>query len=56
MVCPKKADGRDIDVFKDWQQMNELAPLLYDRLQFAPPFRYAIVGIEVDEFLTSSPP
>ena len=52
MVCPKKADGRDIDVLKDWQQMNELAPLLYDRLQFAPPFRYAIVGIEVDEFRT----
>lgn len=51
-VCPKKADGKDINVLNDWQEMNELAPLLYERLQLAPSFRYAIVGIEVDEHVT----
>lgn len=52
IVCPTKADGKDINVLKDWQEMNELAPLLYGRLQLAPSFRYAIVGIEVDEYVT----
>ncbi|WP_448571022.1 hypothetical protein [Trichothermofontia sp.] len=33
-------------------QMTELGILLYQRLQFAPPFRYALVGVEVDEFRT----
>ena len=33
-------------------QMTELGILLYQRLQSAPPFRYALVGLEVDEFRT----
>jgi hypothetical protein len=32
--------------------MTELGILLYQRLQSAPPFRYALVGVEVDEFRT----
>jgi hypothetical protein len=35
-------------------QMTELGIFLYQRLQSAPPFRYALVGIEVDEFRTYS--
>jgi hypothetical protein len=32
--------------------MTELGILLYQQLQSAPPFRYALVGVEVDEFRT----
>ncbi|NET58019.1 MAG: hypothetical protein F6K47_18255 [Symploca sp. SIO2E6] len=32
--------------------MTELGILLYQSLRFAPPFRYALVGVEVDEFRT----
>jgi hypothetical protein len=42
-------DGSDIAY-----QMTELGILLYQRLQSAPPFRYALVGVEVDEFRTYS--
>lgn len=34
--------------------MTELGILLYQSLRFAPPFRYALVGVEVDEFRTYS--
>ena len=34
--------------------MTELGILLYQSLQFAPNFRYALVGVEVDEFRTYS--
>ena len=34
--------------------MTELGILLYHSLRFAPPFRYALVGVEVDEFRTYS--
>jgi hypothetical protein len=33
-------------------QMTELGIALYQRLRNAPAFRYAIVGVEVDEFRT----
>ena len=32
--------------------MTELGILLYQRLLSAPSFRYALVGVEVDEFRT----
>lgn len=51
IVSPIKANGKEINVFEDCQEMNELAALLYERLQSAPTFRYAIIGVEVDEFL-----
>src|SRR5690242_10865201 len=31
---------------------NQLALLLYNRLREAPPFRYALIGTEVDDFRT----
>ena len=34
--------------------MTELGILLYQSLRFAPIFRYALVGVEVDEFRTYS--
>ena len=34
--------------------MTELGILLYQRLRSAPTFRYALVGVEVDEFRTYS--
>lgn len=34
--------------------MTELGILLYQHLRFAPEFRYALVGVEVDEFRTYS--
>jgi hypothetical protein len=34
--------------------MTELGILLYQRLQSAPLFRYALAGVEVDEFRTYS--
>jgi hypothetical protein len=34
--------------------MTELGILLYQSLRFAPSFRYALVGVEVDEFRTYS--
>ena len=34
--------------------MTELGILLYQSLRFAPTFRYALVGVEVDEFTTYS--
>lgn len=39
---------------EDAHQMTEVGLLLYRRLQSAPSFRYALVGIEVDEFRTYS--
>lgn len=35
---------------KDTRQMNEMANHLYSLLRTAPDFRYALVGIEVEEF------
>jgi hypothetical protein len=34
--------------------MTELGILLYQALRFAPAFRYALVGVEIDEFRTYS--
>jgi hypothetical protein len=34
--------------------MTELGILFYQTLRFAPSFRYALVGVEVDEFRTYS--
>lgn len=34
--------------------MTELGILFYQHLRSAPPFRYALVGVEVDEFKTYS--
>jgi len=35
---------------QDARQISEIALALYDRLRTAPPYRYALIGVEVDEF------
>ena len=34
----------------DQEQMDELARVLYRHLRGAPPYRFALVGVEVDGF------
>lgn len=51
-VCPSGISEVGIDRADSAYQMTELGILLYQQLQSAPPFRYALVGVEVDEFRT----
>jgi hypothetical protein len=51
-VCPDNLSEIGIDAPDIAYLMTELGILLYQRLQSAPPFRYALVGVEVDEFRT----
>ncbi|NJM75843.1 MAG: hypothetical protein HC852_08745 [Acaryochloridaceae cyanobacterium RU_4_10] len=53
-VCPDDTNEVGIDAPNIAYQMTELGILLYQRLQSAPPFRYALAGVEVDEFRTYS--
>jgi hypothetical protein len=53
-VCPSDISDVGIDRSDIAYQMTELGILLYQRLQSAPPFRYALVGVEVDEFRSYS--
>jgi hypothetical protein len=53
-ACPSGISEVGIDRSDIAYQMTELGILLYQRLQSAPPFRYALVGVEVDEFRTYS--
>jgi hypothetical protein len=43
-----------IDSAESAYLMTELGIFLYQALRFAPAFRYALVGVEVDEFRTYS--
>ena len=55
VVCPRKKNEQDIDcidVFQDHQIMYEITPLLYEHLRTAPKFRFALVGVEVDDWQT----
>ncbi|WNZ44509.1 hypothetical protein Q2T42_22170 [Leptolyngbya boryana CZ1] len=53
-VCPTGVSRIGIVTADDANIMTELGILLYGRLQSAPAFRYALAGIEVDEFRTYS--
>ncbi len=53
-VCPDAIHTVGIDAPNIAYQMTELGILLYQRLQSSPLFRYALVGVEVDEFRTYS--
>lgn len=53
-ACPGGISEVGIDASDIAYQMTELGILLYQRLQSAPPFRYALVGVEVDEFRSHS--
>jgi hypothetical protein len=53
-VCPDNLSEIGVDTPDIAYLMTELGILLYQRLRFAPSFRYALVGMEVDEFRTYS--
>ncbi|MEG4216834.1 hypothetical protein QUA27_15690 [Microcoleus sp. Pol14C6] len=53
-VCPSGISEIGIDTPESAYLMTEIGRFLYLRLRFAPPFRYALVGMEVDEFRTYS--
>nr|WP_019498764.1 hypothetical protein [Pseudanabaena sp. PCC 6802] len=49
-VSPNNLSEVGIDSPESAYLMTELGILLYQSLRFAPPFRYVLVGVEVDEF------
>jgi hypothetical protein len=51
-ICPSGISATGIDNPETAYLMTELGILLYQQLQSAPGFRYALVGVEVDEFRT----
>ena len=51
-VCPSDISETGIEASDSTYLMTELGILLYQRLRTAPAFRYALVGVEVDEFRT----
>jgi len=53
-VCPSGISEIGIDTPESAYLMTEIGIFLYQSLRFAPPFRYALVGMEVDEFRTYS--
>lgn len=53
-VSPNNLSEVGIDSPESAYAMTELGILFYQSLRFAPPFRYALVGVEVDEFRTYS--
>ncbi|WP_427160970.1 hypothetical protein ACQFX9_04940 [Aliinostoc sp. HNIBRCY26] len=53
-VYPNNISELGIDSPESAYLMTELGILLYKHLRLAPPFRYALVGVEVDEFRTHS--
>ncbi|MBD2312531.1 hypothetical protein H6G20_12745 [Desertifilum sp. FACHB-1129] len=53
-VCPQSVTETGVATPEDAYLLTELGILLYQHLQSAPPFRYALVGVEVDEFRTYS--
>jgi len=53
-VSPSSISEVGINTPETAYQMTELGILLYQFLRSAPTFRYALVGLEVDEFRTYS--
>jgi len=53
-IRPDNISNLGIDRPESAYAMTELGILLYQKLRTAPPFRYALVGVEVDEFRTFS--
>ena len=51
-VCPNNLSELGIDNPESAYLMTELGLLFYEALKFDSSFRYALVGVEVDEFRT----
>ena len=49
-IFPDGVSRRGVRNEADEKQMTAVAEVLYERLRSAPPFRYAIIGVEVDNF------
>lgn len=49
-VCPEGVSTSGVYNEKDAQELTMVGKQLFDRLRSAPPFRYAMVGVEVDCF------
>lgn len=50
VVCPNGLSRSGIRNEQDRRQMTMIGLALYERLRSSPPYRYAIVGVEVDGF------
>lgn len=53
-VCPDSMSKTGIESSENAYLMTELGIFFYQHLKTAPTFRYALVGVEVDEFRTYS--
>lgn len=53
-ACPSNVSEIGIEAPESAYLMTELGIFLYQHLRSAPAFRYALVGVEVDEFRTYS--
>jgi hypothetical protein len=53
-VLPSNISEIGIDSPESAYSMTELGILMYQSLKFSPQFRYALIGVEVDEFRTYS--
>jgi hypothetical protein len=49
IVCPDGVSTSGIRHDQDQRQMTEIGFMLYERLRTAPPYRYALVGVEAAE-------
>lgn len=54
MITPGGVSRSGVHSTEDARQMAAHGSLLYEQLRTAPPFRYALVGIEAQEFRTFS--
>jgi len=50
VCCPAGVSRTGIGSDEDERIMTALGSALYDRLKSSPPYRYALVGVEVDGF------
>ena len=51
-IAPSGLSKSGVRTELDARRMSEVASLLYERMKTAPPFRFAVVGLEVVQFNT----
>ena|SRR2546425_936642 len=54
IACPSGLSTSGISTYEEAQDMTVAGKHLYERLFSSPPFRYAIAGVETDQFRTFS--
>lgn len=50
IVCPSGVSRSGVSDSNAARQLSEVGSLLYEKLRTAPPFRYAIAGVESEDF------